>query len=162
MSPTDLDPLSYPLLIFMVGSEPSQISPTAWWMAVKCALGLAHLVVILLIIIIIQEVNGTDPVHCFVVPRVICHVIHQALQRSTAGKIIRACDRHNAIYITGIQAHISTLRWNYRASWSEYFSRLKSIWLCYDCFSAICQLKKWKLSHNRKPETARSQFQIPA
>lgn len=86
-------------------------------MVVRFALGLAHLVVILLLVII-QEVYGTDPVHCFVVPRVICHVIHQALQGSTAGKIIRACDhvlkRHNAIYITGIHAHISTLRWNYR------------------------------------------------
>lgn len=46
---------------------------------------------IIFIVVIIQEMNGTVSVHCFVVPRLIHHVIHQTLQGSTASKIIRGC-----------------------------------------------------------------------
>lgn len=100
-----------------------EICPLARW---------SHLLVILLLIII-QKVNGTDPVHGFVVPRVICHVIHQALQGSAAGQIIRAWFLKNTqqrICISGSHARNKTLRYNYRAARrSEYFGRLKSIWL---------------------------------
>lgn len=51
-----------------------------------------HLVIILLILIIIQEMNGTDPVWGFVVPGVVHHVVHQALQGTAAGKVIRPWD----------------------------------------------------------------------
>lgn len=48
---------------------------------------------IVFLLILIQKVNGADPVPGFVVPRVVCHVVHQTLQGSEAGEIIRACDR---------------------------------------------------------------------
>lgn len=45
---------------------------------------------IVVVLAVVQEVNGADPVHGFVVPRVVRHVVHQALQRSAAGEVIRA------------------------------------------------------------------------
>lgn len=50
----------------------------------------SHLFIIF-IVIIIHEMNGTVSVQSFAVPRVIRHVVHQALQGSTASKTIRDC-----------------------------------------------------------------------
>lgn len=50
----------------------------------------SHLFIVL-IVIVIQEMNGTVSVHCFVVPRVIRHVVHQALQGAAASEIFRNC-----------------------------------------------------------------------
>lgn len=83
MKPTDISSSATSRLIFVVqcaiSATTGWISPQACW---------SHLVVILLLVVI-QEANGTDPVLGFVVPCVICHVIHQALQGSAAGKTIR-------------------------------------------------------------------------
>lgn len=51
--------------------------------------GDSHLFIVV-VLAVVQEVNGADPVHGFVVPRVVRHVVHQALQPSAAGEIIRA------------------------------------------------------------------------
>lgn len=75
----------------------------------------SYRIVIFLIIIIIQEMNGAYPVLAFVFPRVICHVIHQALQGSTAGKFVGAWGHlrerqhlQSTICIIEIHAHTRT------------------------------------------------------
>lgn len=50
----------------------------------------SHLFIIF-IVIIIQEMNGTVSVQCCGVPRVIRHVVRQALQGSEASQVIRGC-----------------------------------------------------------------------
>lgn len=66
--------------------------------------------------------------------------------------------RDNTNCSTGIHARIEMLRVNYRV-WAEL-----NIWADYnqygyDCFSASCQLKQWKLSHN--PALIRESLKLP-
>lgn len=116
-------------------------SPTTWRSSLR-----SHLVIIVLFVVL-QELNGTGPVHSFVVPCVI-RVSHQVIQAYEAGELFRAC-----YYLSKEETEYA---------WGDVVWDKHQHSHGYDCFSAICQVKKWKLSHNSEPETARSPFQIPA
>lgn len=105
--------------------------------------------VVVVVLTIIQEVNGADSVHGFAVPSLISHPIHKALQSSKAGQVVITWSVF-CFFLRNKIFCLSKALTERKMTSKNSNSKLKEVISAVDMLVTIrSQLNKWELSHTR-------------